>query len=97
MPADIEMSEAEDIIREILMSLQEMHSMKASELRQHCLATTACKAAIKAGMELNRRQMQVLLDELNATAMPYTCPHGRPTILKFTNYELAKMFKRTGF
>lgn len=97
VPADIEMSEAEDIIREILMSLQEMHSMKASELRQHCLATTACKAAIKAGMELNLRQMQVLLDELNATAMPYTCPHGRPTILKFTNYELAKMFKRTGF
>lgn len=97
VPADIEMGEAEDIIREILMSLQEMHSVGAAELRQHCLATTACKAAIKAGMELNLRQMQVLLDELNATAMPYTCPHGRPTILKFTNYELAKMFKRTGF
>lgn len=97
VPADISVGEAEDVVREILMNLQEMHKSSAAELRQKCLATTACKAAIKSGMELNLRQMQVLLDELESTDMPYTCPHGRPTILKFSSDELAKMFKRTGF
>lgn len=97
VPADIKTSEAEDIIREILTSLAEMQTVSAKEIRQACLATTACRAAIKAGEELNLRQMQIILDELMHTPFPYTCPHGRPTILKFSSDELAKMFKRTGF
>lgn len=97
VPADIKISEAEDIIREILTSLAEMQTVSAKEIRQACLATTACRAAIKAGEELNLRQMQIILDELMHTPFPYTCPHGRPTILKFSSDELAKMFKRTGF
>ncbi|TYZ28806.1 DNA mismatch repair endonuclease MutL [Selenomonas caprae] len=97
VPADVPVSEAEDIIREILTGLNEMHETTAKEIRQHCLATTACRAAIKAGEELNLRQMQILLEELSHTPFPYTCPHGRPTILKFSSEDLAKMFKRTGF
>ena len=97
VPADIPAAEAEDIIREILTSLQDMHALTAQEIRHACLATTACRAAIKAGDELNLRQMQIILEELSHTARPYTCPHGRPTILKFSSDELAKMFKRTGF
>ena len=97
VPADVPSSEAEDFIREVLASMEELHKPTAAELRQAALATTACKAAIKAGFKLNYRQMEVLLQELNDTAMPYTCPHGRPTILKFSTGELAKMFKRTGF
>ncbi|WP_027406326.1 DNA mismatch repair endonuclease MutL [Anaerovibrio sp. RM50] len=97
IPADIPVAEAESTIREILVSLEDMHQLSAAEIRHECLAMTACKAAIKAGFELNFRQMEIILDELNKTAMPYTCPHGRPTILKFSSDELAKMFKRTGF
>ena len=97
VPADIPVAEAEEIIREILMSLHDMHALTAQEIRHACLATTACRAAIKAGDELNLRQMQIILEELSHTARPYTCPHGRPTILKFSSDELAKMFKRTGF
>ena len=97
VPADVPVGEAEDIIREILMDLGNMHETTAKEIRQACLATTACRAAIKAGEELNMRQMEILLDELSTTAFPYTCPHGRPTILKFSSEDLAKMFKRTGF
>ena len=97
VPADVPLGEAEDIIREILTALGEMHETTAKEIRQACLATTACRAAIKAGEELNLRQMQILLEELSHTAFPYTCPHGRPTILKFSSEDLAKMFKRTGF
>ena len=94
-PADIPTDEAEDTIREILMSLGELHAATPANLRQAGIATMACRAAIKAGDELNFRQMRIVLEELSETARPYTCPHGRPTILKFSSEELAKMFKRT--
>lgn len=97
VPADVPSGEAEDFIREILASLEELHKPSAAELRQAAIATASCKAAIKAGFKLNFRQMEILLAELNDTAMPYTCPHGRPTIIRFSTDELAKMFKRTGF
>ena len=96
-PADIVTDEAEDTIREILMSLGDLHAATPANLRQAGLATMACRAAIKAGEELSVRQMEILLDELRATPFPFTCPHGRPTILRFDTHDLAKMFKRTGF
>ena len=96
-PADIPTDEAEDTIREILMSLGDLHAATPANLRQTGLATMACRAAIKAGEELSVRQMEILLDELRATPFPFTCPHGRPTILRFDTHDLAKMFKRTGF
>ena len=95
LPADIPVGEAETTLRKILGWLTEMHDPTAAEIRHACLAMTACKAAIKRGDELNLRQMQLLLEELSRTVRPYTCPHGRPTILRFTGAELAKMFKRT--
>ena len=97
VPADIPSDEAEDAIREILVAVENSTRVSPKDIREHCLATTACHAAIKAGQELNFRQMEMLLKELTETDFPYTCPHGRPTVLKFTTGELAKMFKRTGF
>ena len=96
-PADIPLDEAEETIREILVSLGDLHAATPANLRQAGIATMACRAAIKAGEELNVRQMEILLDELRSTPFPFTCPHGRPTILKFDTHDLAKMFKRTGF
>ncbi len=97
VPADIPVSEAEDTVREIITNLMEQHATTPQEIRQACLATTACRAAIKAGEELSRQQMQIILEQLAQTPFPFTCPHGRPTILKFSSDDLAKMFKRTGF
>ena len=96
-PADIPLDEAEAAIREILISLGDLHAATPAHLRQAGIATMACRAAIKAGEELSIRQMEILLAELCATPFPFTCPHGRPTILKFDTHDLAKMFKRTGF
>ena len=96
-PADIPLDEAEETIREILVSLGDLHAATPANLRQAGIATMACRAAIKAGEELNVRQMEILLDELRHTPFPFTCPHGRPTILRFDTHDLAKMFKRTGF
>ena len=97
VPMDIPVGEAENIIREIMADLREMRKVSAGELRHEIIAVAACRGAIKAGDELSYPQMEKVLKELSATAKPYTCPHGRPTILKFTTGELDKMFKRTGF
>lgn len=56
--------------------------------------TMACKSAIKAGDKLNYREMTELIERLRYCDNPYTCPHGRPTIIKMTYTELEKKFKR---
>ena len=101
VPVDASDSDPEIIVREILASLPEIDDATfdsndiAAHIRKKFLAVTACRAAIKAGQELNLRQMEILLENLSKTAHPHTCPHGRPTIIKFTGGDLAKMFKRT--
>lgn len=98
VPVDAADTDAENLLRgiieEIFNGVNEASDI-AKKIRQSVLATTSCKAAIKAGQELNLRQMQILLNDLSKTAHPHTCPHGRPTIIKFSSGDLAKMFKRT--
>ena len=97
LPSDIPLSEAENSIREILEFIQNMHNPTPQELRHNGLQMAACRAAIKAGEVLNMRQMQALITELCNTNLPYTCPHGRPAMIRFSPHDLDKMFKRTGF
>ncbi len=56
--------------------------------------TLACKMSIKANMHISMEAMEELLKELCNCDNPYNCPHGRPTIIKFSNYDLERMFKR---
>ncbi|WP_371371176.1 DNA mismatch repair endonuclease MutL [Sporomusa aerivorans] len=95
MPADIPLADAEAVLRQILKLIDDMHSPSPQELRHAYLQMAACRSAIKAGEPLNMRQIQALLNELYTTELPYTCPHGRPTIVRFDADDLAKMFKRT--
>ena len=98
VPLDAAETDAENLLRaiiaEIFNGVNDAGDI-AKKIRAATLATTACKAAIKAGQELDLRQMKILLNDLSKTPHPHTCPHGRPTILKFTSGDLAKMFKRT--
>jgi DNA mismatch repair protein MutL len=55
----------------------------------------ACKAAIKAGQKLSAAEMEQLLADKEHTEYANRCPHGRPTIIKFSLTELEKQFKRT--
>lgn len=57
--------------------------------------TIACRGAIKAGADCSNDQMERLVGQLFLTENPYTCPHGRPTMISFTRQELDKMFKRS--
>lgn len=95
MPADVTPGEARGFLHDILLQIQNTQNASAAVLRHSCLQMAACRAAIKSGENLNMRQLQALLAELAAATLPYTCPHGRPTIVKFGADELAKMFKRT--
>ena len=58
------------------------------------IATMACKAAVKGSTRLDRQEMEALLDELLTLDNPYNCPHGRPTIVSMSKYEIEKKFKR---
>ena len=55
----------------------------------------SCKLSIKANTDLTITEMENLIDNLRKCSNPYTCPHGRPTIVFYSNYELEKLFKRT--
>lgn len=58
------------------------------------LITKSCKSAIKAGDVMTTEEIQGLIDTLRRCENPYSCPHGRPTIIKFNKYDLEKLFKR---
>lgn len=99
IPVDAAGGDSEGMLREIIAGIveNEITGNIAAIIRKNILAVTACRAAIKAGQELNFEQMQIILNDLAKTPNPHTCPHGRPTIIKFSSNDLAKMFKRTGF
>ncbi len=75
-----------------------LHDDKVDEfkLRKHAIATMACKASLKANMNCTMQEAGVMLERLFNCENPHNCPHGRPIIVKFTKYELEKLFKRTG-
>ena len=54
----------------------------------------ACKSAVKGNMRISTKEMGALLDQLMSLENPYHCPHGRPTIITMSKYELEKKFKR---
>ena len=66
------------------------------KLRKHAIATMACKASLKANMNCTMEEAKVMLDRLYNCENPHNCPHGRPIIIKFSKYEIEKLFKRTG-
>lgn len=62
--------------------------------RERITRIIACRSAIKAGTVCTQEQCQRLIDQLRMTQSPYTCPHGRPTIIRFPRVKLDEMFKR---
>ncbi|MFD3157126.1 DNA mismatch repair endonuclease MutL [Haloimpatiens sp. FM7330] len=78
----------------IVDNLKAMGSGKTDEIKYHKIATLACKAAVKANNKLTDIEMKALINDLRFIDEPFTCPHGRPTIIKITLNELEKKFKR---
>ena len=83
-----------ELFQELLNKLQNSAKPINTPVADEILHTVACKAAIKANKKLNEAEVQQLLLELSRTGSKYTCPHGRPTVIRLTKYEIEKMFKR---
>jgi len=94
VPAAFSRWPQDQILRDILSEIPE-GTPALRDLIESIAATCACKATIRTGDTLTEEEMRGLLDQLFATDLPYSCPHGRPTIMRITLDELDKRFGRT--
>ena len=86
--------DARNLFMNILDNIKSLGSGKTTEVKYNRIATLACKAAVKANNYLNESEMEKLVYDLRYIDDPFHCPHGRPVIIKFTNYDLDKKFRR---
>ncbi len=84
-------------VEDLLHQLFEEPSIQPDKLRLYALASKACKTSIKAQDVLTMEAMQSLVNRLFECQYPYTCPHGRPTMVQFSKRQLEAMFNRSGF
>lgn len=96
IPLFIKEYNEESYIEELIQQVIKDDRIDLEVLRKHVIATMACKASIKANDHLEIREMEDLIKTLFACENPTCCPHGRPTIIHFSNYDIEKMFKRSG-
>lgn len=83
-----------ELLLEMLDGLTEDGAGAGSESVYNRIATMSCKAAVKGNNRLSDREADELIDQLLGLENPYTCPHGRPTIVSVSKYEMEKKFKR---
>lgn len=83
----------EDLFYDILSQLTEIGDV-SPELIPEKLASMSCKAAVKGNRKISEKEAEALLDELLTLENPYNCPHGRPTIISMSKYEIDRKFKR---
>lgn len=82
------------IFMDMLDSIKRSGSSSTVEIKYDNIARLACKSAVKANQKLSPEEIMKLIDDLKYCENPFNCPHGRPTIIKMSLYELEKKFKR---
>ena len=86
--------DSKKLFLDMIDNLKNMGSGKTIEVKINKIASMACRAAVKANDYLTEIEMKELIEQLRYIEDPFHCPHGRPIIIKMTNYELDKKFKR---
>lgn len=94
VPANLLGIDPQELFIEIFDQIEENSGKMNMEMITDRLATMACKAAVKGNTTMSMQEMDSLMDQLMKLDNPYQCPHGRPTIISMTKYELEKKFKR---
>lgn len=94
IPCDLYGHYEKDFLQGILDELEEEPPRGTPAIIAEKLASMACKSAVKGNMRISTKEMEALLDQLLSLENPYHCPHGRPTIITMSKYELEKKFKR---
>jgi DNA mismatch repair protein MutL len=96
VPAQLVGKPARSIVQDIVTELKSFgKSMSAEDRKDAIMKLVACHSAVRAGDALTREEMAGLLKRLGSTSNPTTCPHGRPTMVKFSRADLEKVFGRT--
>ena len=94
-PAGVDAAAVEHMLHELLDQIsREEQSLNLEKIRTRIAASIACHAAIKVNMALEQNKMEWLLSELAKTDHPYSCPHGRPVVLRYSVKDIQKAFKR---
>jgi len=94
VPVDLYGFDEQSFFMEILEELAKKGTGKELDVITDKIATMACKAAVKGNNKLSEPEAKALIDEMLSLENPYNCPHGRPTIISFSKYELDCKFKR---
>ncbi|MBD5455834.1 MAG: DNA mismatch repair endonuclease MutL [Lachnospiraceae bacterium] len=94
VPSDLYGCNEKKLFTEVMDELSENPMKGAPDVILHKLASMACKSAVKGNNSMEMQEMEALIDELLALDNPYHCPHGRPTIISMSKYEIEKKFKR---
>jgi DNA mismatch repair protein MutL len=94
VPADFFGIAEKTLFVELLDGLSEQTGRLQADVVQEKIASMSCKAAVKGNHKMSALEAEALIDELLHLENPYNCPHGRPTIISMTKYELEKKFKR---
>ncbi len=95
IPIWLTKSNVEVALRKIFDIITTTENFRLDRYLDHIAATVACKASIKANDHIELASMETLLDRLRSCDNPFTCPHGRPTIITYSKYDLEKLFKRS--
>lgn len=94
VPVDLYGCEEKQMFLEVLDQLAETGNRGNMKVVEEKIASMSCKAAVKGNNRLSMEEAKALIDELLTLENPYNCPHGRPTIISLTKYEMEKRFKR---
>lgn len=95
VPVWLTKSNIEVALRKIFDIITVREDFRLDRYLDHIAATVACRASIKANDHIELSSMEVLLERLRSCENPFTCPHGRPTIITYSKYDLEKLFKRS--
>ena len=88
----------ETVIKEMIdMIIKREKNFDLDRFYDHISATVACKMSVKANTILTMEEMEEIVKDLRKCNNPFNCPHGRPTVIYYSNEELEKLFKRSGF
>ena len=86
--------DTKEIFLETLDEINTVARTAKQELEEKFLSTVACKAAVKANMALTKEEVDNLMEELLKLPNPFSCPHGRPTVIKMSKTDIEKKFSR---
>ena len=94
VPSDLYTLDSQEVLMEIIDNLSNESGKMSPDILTDKIASMSCKAAVKGNSRISFREADELITQLLSLENPYNCPHGRPTIISMSKYELEKKFKR---